>query len=51
MTDSTNPELSQVLRHRREKLASLEAEGIEPYAYRFDRTHRSDAAAGGLRGG
>jgi lysyl-tRNA synthetase, class II len=50
MTDSTNPELSQVLRHRREKLASLEAEGIEPYAYRFDRTHRSDAALAAFEG-
>ncbi len=35
-------ELSQVLRHRREKLEALRAQGIEPFAYRFDRTHRAD---------
>jgi lysyl-tRNA synthetase, class II len=37
-------ELSQVLRHRREKLEGLEAAGIPPFAYRFDRTHRSEEA-------
>jgi lysyl-tRNA synthetase, class II len=37
-------ELSQVLRVRREKLAAIEARGMAPYAYRYDRTHRSDAA-------
>jgi len=37
-------ELSQVLRHRREKLEALRARGIEPFAYRFDRTHRTDEA-------
>lgn len=31
-------ELSQVLRHRREKLAALRAKGIEPFAYNFERT-------------
>jgi lysyl-tRNA synthetase, class II len=40
MTD----ELSQVLRVRREKLAALEARGIPPFAYRYDRSHRSDEA-------
>ncbi len=43
MTDETR-ELSQVLRHRREKLQALESAGIEPFAYRFDRSHRSDEA-------
>jgi lysyl-tRNA synthetase, class II len=37
-------ELSQLLRHRREKLQALEEAGIEPFAYRFDRSHRSDEA-------
>jgi len=37
-------ELSQVLRVRREKLAAIEARGMTPYAYRYDRTHRSDGA-------
>ncbi|MDX1495488.1 MAG: OB-fold nucleic acid binding domain-containing protein, partial [Longimicrobiales bacterium] len=31
-------ELSQVLRHRREKLEALREKGIEPFAYNFDRT-------------
>ncbi len=32
-------ELNFVLRARREKLAALEARGVEPFAYRYDRTH------------
>ena len=39
MTDEAN----FLLRARREKLAALEACGVSPFAYRFDRTH--DAAA------
>jgi lysyl-tRNA synthetase, class II len=35
-------ELSHLLRTRREKLEALRERGIEPYAYRFDRTARSD---------
>ena len=37
-------ELSQVLRARREKLVALQERGIEPFAYRFERTHDSGAA-------
>ncbi|MEJ2540064.1 MAG: lysine--tRNA ligase [Gemmatimonadota bacterium] len=37
-------ELSQVLRVRREKLAALRERDIDPFAYRFDRSHRSAAA-------
>jgi lysyl-tRNA synthetase, class II len=37
-------ELSQVLRVRREKLEALKERGITPFAYKFDRTHRSDEA-------
>ncbi|TVR53186.1 MAG: lysine--tRNA ligase [Gemmatimonadales bacterium] len=37
-------ELSQVLRVRREKLAALEERGIAPFAYGYDRSHRSDRA-------
>lgn len=37
-------ELSQVLRHRREKLEALREQGIQPFAYRYDRTHRTDEA-------
>ncbi len=37
-------ELSQVLRVRREKLAELEERGIPPFAYAYDRSHRSDRA-------
>ena len=33
--------LNFVLRARREKLAALEARGVAPYAYRYDRTHAS----------
>lgn len=38
-------DLNQVLRVRREKLDTLRERGIEPFAYNFDPTHRSDAAA------
>ncbi|CAN5626117.1 lysine--tRNA ligase [soil metagenome] len=37
-------ELSQLLRHRREKLDALRERGIEPFAYAFERTHRTDQA-------
>jgi len=37
-------ELSQVLRARREKLAALQERGIQPFGYRFERTHDSAAA-------
>ena len=39
-------ELNHVLRARREKLAAIEARGVLPFAYRFDRTHTAaDAVA------
>ncbi|MDF1502656.1 lysine--tRNA ligase [Roseisolibacter sp. H3M3-2] len=38
-------ELNFVLRARREKLAALEARGVPPFAYRYDRTHDSAGAA------
>ncbi len=34
-------DLNFVLRARREKLDALRARGIEPFAYRFDRTHQA----------
>ncbi len=37
-------ELSQLLRIRREKLQALEEAGIPPFAYRFERSHRTDGA-------
>jgi lysyl-tRNA synthetase class 2 len=37
-----------LLRARREKLAALEAEGVAPFAYGFDRTHESAAAVAAL---
>jgi len=37
-------DLTQVLRHRREKLAQIEAAGITPFAYNFERTHGSASA-------
>ena len=37
-------ETSQLLRTRREKLQGLTDRGIEPFAYGFPRTHRSDEA-------
>ena len=36
MSDHGMEELSQVMRHRREKLAALRERGIEPFAYAFD---------------
>lgn len=41
-------ELSQVLRHRREKLAALREKGIEPFAYNFDRTASAAEAVAGF---
>lgn len=38
----TMEDLSQVLRVRREKLQALYDRGIEPFAYNFEPTHRSD---------
>jgi lysyl-tRNA synthetase, class II len=38
-------ELSQLLRARRDKLAALQARGVEPFAYSFDRTHTTTEAA------
>jgi lysyl-tRNA synthetase class 2 len=46
MTD----DLNFVLRARREKLAALEAAGIPPFAYRFDRTHQAREAVEALGG-
>jgi len=37
-------DLNQVLRNRREKLAALKEMGIEPFAYRFDFSHRAGHA-------
>jgi lysyl-tRNA synthetase, class II len=37
-------ELSQLLRARREKLAALQERGVEPFAYRYDRTHTTTDA-------
>ena len=37
-------ELNFVLRARREKLAALEARGVPPFAYRYDRTHDTTEA-------
>ncbi|HEV8362619.1 MAG TPA: lysine--tRNA ligase [Gemmatimonadaceae bacterium] len=37
-------ELNFVLRARREKLAALEALGVAPFAYRFERTHTTKQA-------
>ena len=41
-------ELNFVLKARREKLAALEALGIAPYAYRFERTHDTRTALAAL---
>ncbi len=40
----TGEELSQLLRARRDKLHALIERGVEPFAYRFDRTHTTVAA-------
>jgi lysyl-tRNA synthetase class 2 len=37
-------DLNQVLRIRRDKLATLREKGFEPFAYRFDFTHRATGA-------
>ncbi|MSR23424.1 MAG: lysine--tRNA ligase, partial [Gemmatimonadetes bacterium] len=37
-------EASHLLRTRREKLAALRERGIEPYPYRFSKSHQSDEA-------
>lgn len=34
-------DLSQVMRHRREKLQTLRDRGVEPFAYNFDATHQA----------
>jgi len=41
-------DLNHVLKARREKLAALEASGIAPFAYSYDRTHDSAAALAAL---
>ena len=46
MSDTNAEELSQVMRHRREKLESIRERGIEPFAYNFEPTGRSMDAAG-----
>jgi lysyl-tRNA synthetase class 2 len=40
-----------LLRARREKLAALEASGVAPFAYRFDRTHDAVGAVAALGDG
>ncbi len=37
-------ESNYLLRARREKLRALEERGLQPYAYRYERSHRSDKA-------
>ena len=39
-------ELNFVLRARREKLAALQARGVAPYAYAYERTHTATEAVG-----
>ncbi|MGH7712251.1 MAG: lysine--tRNA ligase, partial [Gemmatimonadaceae bacterium] len=41
-------ELNFVMKARREKLAALEALGVPPFAYRFERTHTTHAALAAL---
>ena len=41
-------ELNFVLKARREKLAALEARGVAPFAYSFDRTHEAAGAVAAL---
>jgi lysyl-tRNA synthetase, class II len=43
MIDPTE-DLTPFLKARRDKLAALEAKGIPPFAYRFDRSHHAEAA-------
>jgi lysyl-tRNA synthetase class 2 len=46
MSEPNVEEVSQVMRHRREKLESIRERGIEPFAYNFQPTGRSTDAAG-----
>ena len=41
---AADEELSQVMRHRREKLAAIRERGIEPFVYNFEPTGRSSDA-------
>ena len=43
-------ELNQVMKIRREKLEILKEKGIQPFAYRFDRTHEAKEAHGLFQG-
>jgi lysyl-tRNA synthetase class 2 len=43
-------ELSPILRARREKLDKLRERGLEPFAYRFDRSHTTAAARDAFEG-
>jgi lysyl-tRNA synthetase class 2 len=42
--ETTTDELSQVRRHRQEKLAAIREQGLEPYAYAYDQTHLATKA-------
>jgi lysyl-tRNA synthetase class 2 len=42
-------DLNFLMAARREKIAALEAAGIAPFAYRFERTHTAAAATAGYR--
>ncbi len=39
--ETTGHELTELLRVRREKLEQLRAQGVDPYPYSFERTHRA----------
>ncbi len=41
MSDEQTQELNEVMRTRREKLAQIQQMGINPFAYRFTRTHKA----------
>ena len=41
---SASDELSQVRKHRLDKLAAIRARGLEPYPYSYDRTHLATEA-------
>ena len=41
-------EVNFVLRARREKLSALEASGVQPFAYGFNRTHEAAGAVAAL---
>jgi len=47
-TPDSMDDLNHVLRQRREKLRTLREEGVEPFAYNFAPTHRSEAAVAGF---